>query len=81
MMKVKERVEHIAKMIDALYKKLIILLAIAGGFGAYMMKLLLAANWLGYVFMFIFAFVSIAIFGTYLKLNNFIKTLERMTDG
>jgi len=37
---VKEEIDLLSKIIDSLYKKLIILLAIDGGFGAYAIKFL-----------------------------------------
>jgi hypothetical protein len=80
-MKSKSKVDILSKMIDGLYKKLVVLLAIAGGFGAYSIKFLLSSYWLGYIFIVIFAFVCVAIFGAYVKLNNYIKRLERITDG
>lgn len=63
---------------DGLYKKLVVLLAISGGFGAYAIKLLYESNWIGYLFAVVFILVSIAIFITYSKLNIFVKKLERM---
>ncbi len=37
-MEIKDKAELLSKLIDALYKKLIVLLAISGGFGAYSVK-------------------------------------------
>jgi len=50
-----------------LYKKLIVLLAIAGGFGAYAIKFFQNSNWVGYLFAFVSIVVSIAIFAAYTK--------------
>ncbi len=76
-----DSVELLSKVIDGLYKKLVILLAIAGGFGAYAIKFINEANWVGYLFALIFVLVSVAIFISYAKLNIFVKKLERKIDG
>ena len=77
-MDTKDKIDSLAKLIDVLYKKLIILLAISGGFGAYAIKFIASSNIVGYLFLIAFLFVSIAIFLTYLKLNIYIKQLERI---
>ena len=79
-MDIKDKIESLSKLIDALYKKLVILLAMSGGFGAYAIKFIQNANWVGYFFLILFLFVSIAVFVTYLKLNLSIKKLERIVD-
>ena len=76
----KDKVDIIAKLIDSLYKKLIILLAIDGAFGTYALKYIAVLNVIGYVFAIIFIFVSIAIFITYVKMNLLTKKLERISD-
>jgi hypothetical protein len=73
-----DSIDLISKIIDGLYKKLIVLLAISGGFGAYAIKFLYESNFVGYLFAIVFILVSIAIFITYSKLNIFVKKLERM---
>ena len=73
-------IEYLSKIIDSLYKKLVILLAISGGFGAYAIKFLSESNWVGYLFATVFIFVSIAVFVSYSKLNIFVKKLERTID-
>ncbi len=78
---VKEEIDLLSKIIDSLYKKLIILLAIDGGFGAYAIKFLQDGNWIGYGFAFVFIFVAIAIFYTYIDLNDFVKKLKRIYDA
>ena len=78
---VKEEIDLLSKIIDSLYKKLIILLAIDGGFGAYAIKFLQNGNWIGYGFAFVFIFVAIAIFYTYIDLNVFVKKLKRIYDA
>jgi len=75
-----QRIDFLSKIIDSLYKKLVILLAISGGFGAYSIKFLSESNWVGYLFATVFIFVSIAVFVSYSKLNIFVKKLERMID-
>ena len=75
-----KRIDFLSKIIDSLYKKLVILLAISGGFGAYAIKFLSESNWVGYLFATVFIFVSIAVFVSYSKLNIFVKKLERMID-
>jgi len=63
-----------------LYKKLIVLLAIAGGFGAYAIKFFQNSNWVGCLFAFVSIVVSIAIFTAYTKLNLYLKELERISN-
>ena len=77
-MKEIDSIDLISKVIDGLYKKLVVLLAISGGFGAYAIKFLYESSWVGYLFAVVFILVSIAIFITYSKLNIFVKKLERM---
>jgi hypothetical protein len=76
----KDKADIIAKLIDSLYKKLIILLAIDGAFGTYSLKYIADSNVVGYVFAVIFIFVSIAIVVTYAKMNMWTKNLERISD-
>ena len=76
----KDKADIIAKLIDSLYKKLIILLAIDGAFGTYALKYISDSNIVGYVFAVIFIFVSIAIFVTYVKMNVWTKNLERISN-
>ena len=76
----KDKADIIAKLIDSLYKKLIILLAIDGAFGTYALKYIADSNIVGYVFAVIFIFVSIAIVVTYAKMNMWTKNLERISD-
>jgi len=76
----KDTADIISKLIDSLYKKLIILLAIDGAFGTYALKYIAESNIVGYVFSAIFILVSIAIVITYAKMNMWIKNLERISD-
>ena len=76
-MKQEQKTEALSKLIDALYKKLVVLVAITGGFGAYAVKFLQNENLIGYIFIVVFIFISTAVFYTYVKLNDYIKELER----
>ena len=76
----KDKADIIAKLIDSLYKKLIVLLAIGGAFGTYALKYIADSNTVGYVFAIVFIFVSIGIFITYVKMNLWTKNLERISD-
>ncbi len=76
----KEKIDVLSKLIDALYKKLIVLLAISGGFGAYAVKFIQKTDWIGSIFAMAFIFVSIGVFITYVKLNMFVKELERINN-
>ena len=68
-MDLKDKVDMLFKIIDSLYKKLVVLVAISGGFGAYGVKFLQESNWIGYVFILLFGFIAIAIFLTYIRLK------------
>jgi hypothetical protein len=76
----KDKIDMLSKIVDSLYKKLVVLVAISGGFGAYGVKFLQESNWVGYIFILLFGFVAIAIFLTYIKLNEDIKKLKRIYD-
>ncbi len=76
----KDKIDMLSKIVDSLYKKLVILVAISGGFGAYGVKFLQESNWVGYIFVLLFGFVAIAIFLTYIRLNEDIKKLKRFYD-
>ncbi len=78
--KQKDKADIIAKLIDSLYKKLIILLAFDGAFGTYALKYIANSSIVGYLFAIIFILVSIAIFVTYIKMNLQTKKLERLID-
>jgi len=79
-MKTEKMMDLLSKKVDALYKKLVILLVISGGFGAYAIKFIQSSHWVGYLFLGAFIFVSIAIFVTYIKLNIFVKQVERISN-
>ena len=76
----KDKADIVSKLIDSLYKKLIILLAIDGAFGTYSLKYFAESNNVGYVFSVVFIFVSIAIVITYAKMNMWTKNLERISN-
>ncbi len=77
----KDEIDMLSKIVDSLYKKLIILVAISGGFGVYGLKFITHGQFLaGYGFISLFTLVSISIFLTYMNLNDKIKILERIYD-
>lgn len=76
----KDKADIISKLIDSLYKKLIILLAIDGAFGTYALKYIAESNSVGYVFSIVFIIASIAIVITYAKMNVWTKNLERISN-
>ncbi len=47
-MDLKDKVDLLFKIADSSYKKLVVLVAICGGFGAYGVKFLQKSNWVGY---------------------------------
>ncbi|HRF57902.1 MAG TPA: hypothetical protein PLV58_10955 [Campylobacterales bacterium] len=76
----KDKADIISKLVDSLYKKLIILMAIDGAFGAYAIKYIANSDAIGYVFAAIFILISVAIVITYAKMNLWIKRLEEISD-
>jgi len=62
------------KVVDALYKKLVILLAVAGGLWVYTIKFFEQNNLLYLVLGFLF--VALIIIVNYVKMNKFIKRME-----
>jgi len=76
----KDKADIISKLVDSLYKKLIILLAIDGAFGTYAIKYTANSDAIGYVFAAIFILTSVAIVITYAKMNLWIKRLEEISD-
>jgi hypothetical protein len=64
------------KVVDALYKKLIILLAVAGGLWVYMIRFFEQNNLLYVILGFLFLFVALIIIVNYVKMNKFIKRME-----
>ncbi len=76
----KDKADIVAKLIDSIYKKLIVLLAVSGAFGTYAIKYIEANSPIGFIYAFVFVVVSIAIFVSYAKMNFWIKELERFSD-
>jgi hypothetical protein len=64
------------KVVNALYKKLIILLAVAGGLWVYTIKFFEQNNYLYFVLGFLFLFVALIIIVNYVKMNQYIKRME-----
>jgi membrane associated rhomboid family serine protease len=58
----------------------VILVAISGGFGVYGVKFSQEDNWIGIIFILLSVFIAIAIFLTYISLNNNLKDLKRIYD-
>ena len=76
----KAKADIISKLVDSLYKKLIILLAIDGAFGTCAIKYITDSDAIGYVFAVIFILVSVAIVIAYAKMNLWIKRLEEISN-
>jgi len=77
----KDKADLLSKIVDALYKKLVVLIPIAGGFGAYSISFFKQNSSVGYMFAIVFMLTSIAIFVSYTKLNATIKELESLKNG
>lgn len=60
-MQTKEKIDKLSKIADIVNKKLIVLLAIDGGVGAYSIKFIEQANYFGYMLGVIFVVVSVLI--------------------
>ncbi len=66
------------KVVDALYKKIIVLLAIAGGSWMYGVKFLEKKyDILSYFLFFIFLFISVIIIKNYVDMNKIIKRMKK----
>ena len=75
-----DKIDMLSKIIDGLYKKLVILVAISGGFGAYSIKFLQSDNLLGFLFVIPFGLAAYAVLLTYVKLNENVKEMKRIYD-
>ena len=75
-----DKIDMLSKIIDGLYKKLVILVAISGGFGAYSIKFLQEDNLLGFLFVIPFSLAAYAVLLTYVKLNESVKEMKRIYD-
>jgi hypothetical protein len=74
----KDRIDKLSKVADIVNKKLIVLLAIAGGVGAYAVKFIEENNLFGYALGMIFIVVSIGIAYNYNELNRLKHTIEEL---
>jgi hypothetical protein len=74
----KDEIDKLSKVADIVNKKLIVLLAIAGGIGAYAVKFIEQNNLFGYLLGMIFIVVSIGIAFNYNELNRLKHTIEEL---
>jgi len=68
------------KIVDALYKKILILLAVAGGSWVYGIKFYESNFIFSFLLFFIFLFVSVIIIKNYVEMNKIIKKMKKETD-
>ena len=68
------------KIVDALYKKILILLAIAGGSWVYRIKFYESNFIFSFLLFFIFLFVSVIIIKNYVEMNKIIKKMKKEMD-
>ena len=68
------------KIVDALYKKILILLAIAGGSWVYGIKFYESNFIFSFLLFFIFLFVSVIIIKNYVEMNKIIKKMKKEMD-
>lgn len=74
----KDRIDKLSKVADIVNKKLIALLVIAGGIGAYAVKFIEQNNIFGYALGMIFVVVSVGIAYNYNELNRLKHTIEEL---
>lgn len=74
----KDRIDKLSKVADIVNKKLIVLLAIAGGVGAYAVKFIEENNLFGYALGMIFIVVSVGIAYNYNELNRLKNSIEEL---
>lgn len=74
----KDRIDKLSKVADIVNKKLIVLLAIAGGVGAYAVKFIEQNNLFGYALGMIFIVASVGIAYNYNELNRLKHTIEEL---
>ncbi len=77
-MQIKEKIDKLSKIADIVNKKLIVLLAIDGGVGAYSIKFIEQNNYFGYMLGIIFIVVSMGIAYNYNELNNLKREIEEL---
>ena len=68
------------KIVDALYKRILILLAIAGGSWVYGIKFYESNFIFSFLLFFIFLFVSVIIIKNYVEMNKIIKKMKKEMD-
>ena len=74
----KNHIDKLSKVAYIVNKKLIVLLAIAGGIGAYAVKFIEQNNLFGYALDMIFIVVSVGIAYNYNELNRLKHTIEEL---
>ena len=72
----KEQIDKLSKVADIVNKKLIALLAIDGGVGAYAIKFIEQGSLFGYMLGVIFIIVSVGVAYNYNELNRLKQTIE-----
>ena len=72
----KDTIDKLSKIADIVNKKLIALLAIDGGIGAYAVKFIEENNIFGYALGIIFIIVSVGVAYNYNELNRLKKNME-----
>ena len=72
----KDTIDKLSKIADIVNKKLIALLAIDGGIGAYAVKFIEQNNIFGYALGIIFIVVSVGVAYNYNELNRLKKNME-----
>ncbi|MFA6761250.1 MAG: hypothetical protein WCR69_09430 [Sulfuricurvum sp.] len=77
-MQSKDKIDKLYKIADITNKKLIVLLAIDGGIGAYSIKFIEQGDLFGYIFGLVFIIVSMAIAYNYNELNKIKRTMEEI---
>ena len=68
------------KVVDVLYKKILVLLAIAGGSWVYGIKFYENNYIFSFFLLFVFLFVSVIIIKNYVEMNKIIKKMQKDID-
>lgn len=77
-----QKIDILHKKADIINKKALILLAVAGGTGAYTIKFFTEDNnFFGYAFLVILTISSLGAFINYVKLSRIEKEIERLEDN
>ena len=74
----KDTIDKLSKIADVVNKKLIALLAIDGGIGAYAVKFIEQNNIFGFALGIIFVIVSVGVAYNYNELNRLKKNMEEL---